>query len=115
MPLSEFEIKKVEKAAESFLAVRRPPCEMRDKLDIGFRLDNQSVFVFETRPVWNNPSESQEINIAKATFVKAKKTWKMYWLRKDLKWYTYEPKAQVKTIESVFKIIHEDKHGCFFG
>ena len=51
MALSEFEIKKVEKAAASFLATRRPPPEIRSKLDIGWRLEDQSLYMFEVRPV----------------------------------------------------------------
>jgi len=115
MALSEFEIKKVEKAAESFLAVRRPPPEIRSKLDIGWRLEDQSLFIFEIRPVWNNPSEYKEYPFAKASFVKSQGIWKIYWLRQNLKWYSYEPMPQVKSIESVFSTVNSDDHGCFFG
>ena len=115
MALSEFEIKKVEKAAESFLAARRPPPEIRSKLDIGWRLEDQSLFIFEIRPVWNNPSEFKEYPFAKASFVKSKGIWKIYWLRQNLKWNSYEPTPQVKSIESVFLTVSSDEHGCFFG
>ena len=43
------------------------------------------------RPVWRNPSEYREFGYAKATFVKCKNLWKIYWLPSDLKWYPYEP------------------------
>ncbi|WP_442399063.1 DUF3024 domain-containing protein [Marinomonas spartinae] len=38
---------------------------IRNQLDLGWRLENQSVYIYETRPVWNNPSEYQtELNRA---------------------------------------------------
>lgn len=70
----------MEKAAEWFLAARRPPPEIRSKLGIGWRLEDQSLFIFEIRPVWNNPSEYKEYPFAKASFVKSQGIWKIYWL-----------------------------------
>lgn len=115
MALSEFEIKKVEKAAEAFLAIRRPPPSIRNQLDIGWRLEKQSVFIFETRPVWRNPSEYMDYDFAKATYVRTQGVWKIYWMRRDLKWHSYEPNSSVKTIEQFFKVVNEDLYGCFFG
>ena len=115
MALSEFEIKKVEKAGTVFLSEHRPPPEIRSELDIGWRLENQSVYIFETRPIWNEPSQYHDLDIAKATFVLRHGVWKTYWMKRDLKWHSYEPKRQVKTIEQVFKVVTEDQYGCFFG
>jgi hypothetical protein len=70
MALSEFEIKKVDKAVEKFMQKRRPPSHIRDKLDFGYRIKNQSIELFEIRPVWNNPEEKIEEAIAKATYQK---------------------------------------------
>lgn len=115
MALSELEIKKIEKAGKAFLAEHRPPESIRNELDIGWRLEKQSIYIFETRPVWNNPSEYQDLDIAKSTFVRRQGIWKIYWMPSDLKWHVYEPKSRVKTIEQVFKIVSEDEYCCFFG
>ncbi|MCH1918855.1 DUF3024 domain-containing protein [Shewanella sp. A3A] len=115
MALSEFEIKKIEKAAEAFLAVRRPAPSIRDKWDIGWRLEQQSVYIFETRPLWQDPSQYQDLEVAKATYVQSQRVWNIYWQRQDLKWHRYEPDSQVKTIEQVFDVINQDELGCFFG
>lgn len=115
MTLTEFEVKKIEKAGEAFLAKHRPPSSIRSELDIGWRLENQSIYIFETRPVWNNPSEYQNLDIAKFTFVRSQGVWKIYWMPSDLKWHAYEPKSQVKTIDQVFKVVSEDEFCCFFG
>jgi hypothetical protein len=70
MALSEFEIKKIEKAVSQFLDDRRPPIAIRNELDFGWRLDKHSFFFFERRPIWNNPSEYQDLDCIKATFVR---------------------------------------------
>lgn len=115
MALSEFEIKKIERAASAFLAKRRPPEHIREQLDLSWRLEKQSIYLYEIRPVWNNPSEKQELEFAKATFIRSQGIWKIYWMRQDLKWHCYEPDAQVKSIEQFFEVIEMDEFGCFFG
>jgi len=115
MALSEFETKRVEKAAIAFLEKRRPPPHVRPKLDIGYRISGQSLELFEIRPQLDNPKERSEYPFAKATYVKATGTWKVYWLRADLKWHSYEPAAQVSSAEHFLAIVDEDEHACFFG
>ena len=69
MALSEFEIKQCEKAMEAFMEKRRPPAHIRDQLDLGFRIKDQSVAIFEIRPAWRDPTERKEHAVAKATYV----------------------------------------------
>jgi len=115
MALNEFEERRFGKAIEKFLEKRRPPAYIRDKLDIGYLLEGQSVEIFEIRPVWNDPSEKMEASIAKATYVKSNDQWKVYWMRADLKWHGYEPCPVVKTLEEFLQIVDEDQYGCFWG
>lgn len=72
MALSEIELKRCEKEIEVFLGRRRPPAHIRDELDVGCRVDGQSVEVFEIRPKYSDPVVKQETPIAKATFVRTK-------------------------------------------
>ncbi|MDF1537008.1 MAG: DUF3024 domain-containing protein [bacterium] len=94
---------------------RRPPAHIRDKLDIGYRIDGQSVEIFEIRPVWNDPSKKIEPSIAKATYVKSKNQLKVYWMRADLKWHGYQPCPEVKTLDEFLRVVDEDQYGCFWG
>lgn len=115
MAISEFEIKRCEMKLEQFIAQHRPPAHMRNEVDLGYRIVNQSVEIFEIRPQWNNASLKIEIPIAKTTYVKTQKLWKIYWQRADLKWHTYEPHPTVKMLEELLDIIGKDQHACFFG
>jgi len=102
-------------AMENFISRNRPPEHIRPELDLGYKIEEQSIIVFEIRPRWNNPEEIREHPIAKTTFVKAKNYWKIFWLRADLNWHSYTPKPTVKTVEEFAKIVEEDKLHCFRG
>lgn len=102
-------------AMENFIARIRPPEHIRPKLDIGYKIEDQSIYVVEIRPKWNNPEIIKEYPVAKSTFVKAKNYWKVFWMRADLKWHSYPPQPTVKTIAAFIKLVEEDKHHCFWG
>lgn len=115
MAISEFEIKRCEREVEKFLEVHRPPVHVRNELDLGYRIENQSVELFEIRPQWRNPKEKVEIPVAKATYVKKDQIWKIYWQRQDQKWHSYTPAPTVKYFEDFLAIVGEDANACFFG
>lgn len=115
MGLSEFEIKRCERELEQFLNKRRPPVHIRNEVDIGYRLDDQSITIIEIRPNWRNPKVSVEIPIAKSTYVKSKSVWKVFWQRSDMKWHSYLPAPLVKSIEEFLQVVDADVHHCFFG
>ena len=52
MALSEFEQKRCERLVGAFIESRRPPAHIRPQLDLGFRVAEQSVEIFEVRPKW---------------------------------------------------------------
>jgi spore coat polysaccharide biosynthesis protein SpsF (cytidylyltransferase family) len=115
MALSEFEIKRIEKVVGAYIEKHRPPVHIRNELDLSFRVEGQNVEIFEIRPSWQNPDAKLESEVAKATYVKSKKIWKVYWMRADLKWHRYDPAPEVKSIEDFIKVVEQDEYGCFFG
>jgi hypothetical protein len=115
MTLSEFEIKRCEKALDAFLKKRRPPSHMRNQLDFGYEIDDQDVILSEIRPNWRNPDEVNHQPLAKASYIKSKQHWKIYWMRQTLKWGAYEPVPTVKSIEDFVKVVDEDANCFFFG
>jgi hypothetical protein len=115
MALSEFELKRAEKITQAFVDKIRPPPHVRPQLDIGFKVKNQSVEIFEIRPVWDNPQETMEHPVARTTWVKSRKAWKVFWMRADLKWHAYPPAPAVKTLEQFLSLVEEDEQHCFWG
>lgn len=115
MALDEKIQQAIHRAGAEFLAKKRPPEPIRKELDLIYRIEGQSVLVYEVRPRWNNPSEIMEEPVAKTTFIKAHNHWKVFWMRADLKWHSFPPKPIVKTIDHFFQLVVEDEHYCFFG
>ena len=115
MALSEFDTKRCEKLVVQFIEKRRPPPHIRSQVDLAFRINGQSVEIFEVRPNWRDKSKVQEHSIAKATYNKSKRNWKVFWQRADLKWHSYMPNSEVDSIEDFLAVVQKDEHGCFFG
>jgi len=100
---------------DGYLSRTRPPVHIRNELDIGYRLENQSVELFEIRPAFKNPSEKIEHGIAKATYIKREGIWRVYWMRADLKWHRYEPVPEVDDLSDSLSVIEEDHYDCFYS
>ncbi|MBW6475882.1 MAG: DUF3024 domain-containing protein [Chromatiales bacterium] len=115
MAISEFELKRCEKALEQFLTEQRPPAHMRSQVDLGYRMNGPSVEIFEVRPGFRDPDTMTEIPVAKTTHVKSRKVWKVYWMRQDLKRHGYAPAPEVPRFEDFLNLVREDAQACFFG
>lgn len=115
MAISEFEQRQWQRALDDFLKQRRPPPHIRDQLDLDYRIEGQNVEIFEVRPLWNDPGNRVEQSVAKATYVKSKNQWKVFWQRADLKWHRYDPAPTVASIEDFLDLVNQDAHACFFG
>lgn len=116
MALAEIELARVRRALDAFMQQRRPPPHIRLEVDLTFRVSGQSVEIIEIRPVRRGPpDEKHELPIAKATIVRARRVWRIFWQRRDLKWHRYEPRPEVKSVEEFASLISEDAHACFFG
>lgn len=102
-------------AMENFIARKRPPEHIRPKLDIGYKIEGQSIIIFEIRPQWDKPEIILEHSFAKTTFVKSKNNWKVFWMRADLKWHRYTPTPAVNTVLEFAKLVEEDEYHCFWG
>lgn len=115
MPFTEFETAQIETAMEPFMAKRRPPAEIRPRLDLAFRIEDQSVIIYSIRPLWDDPSKTIEEPVGKATFVRNKNHWRVYWMRADLQWHPYPPSPTVAAVEDFLTLVDADEDGCFWG
>lgn len=117
MPFTELGHFRIKRLFQKFIEEHGPPPHIQDKLKWGYRIDsdNQSVELFEIRPHFLHPEKKTENKIAKATFVKKSMTWKVYWMRGNMRWCRYETCPEVLTIEEFLKVVKEDAYNCFFG
>lgn len=115
MAFTAEETKEIETAVSTFLEQIRPPEHLRDKVDIIYRLEGQSVAIIEVRPYWQDASRKTETPIAKTTYVRTQDCWNIFWQRADMKWHTYDPDPEVASIEDFLAVVHADELHCFWG
>ncbi len=102
-------------ALKAFLERKRPPPHIRSQLDFGYAVVGQVVDMFEVRPDWQDATITRHRLFARIRFVRSSKDWRLYWMRKDLKWHAYEPSARHASLQSALDVIAADVHCCFFG
>ena len=61
MPFTEYETARIETAMSDFMIKRRPPLEIRDKLDLAYRIEGQSVSDFLHTAVLARPQRDGSV------------------------------------------------------
>lgn len=115
MSLSSLQVVDIIEVMENFMERKRPSENIRSKVDIKYEIDDQSVVIYEVRQRFDKADETLEHGVAKATFVKSSNDWKVFWLRSDLKWHSYQPQPRVKSLKEFIGLLQQDSHGCFWG
>lgn len=115
MAFNEIQNKRIKLVMDRYLEKKRPPIEIRDEVDISYRIENQSIYIYEIRPQWDDKTKITNIDVAKTTYVESKNNWKIFWMRSDLKWHMYEPHPIVDDIEEFIEIVEKDEYCCFWG
>jgi len=59
----------IEAQVRMFVESRRPPVELRDKVDLGFSFIDNVLIIHEIQPRWDNPSEKINSPVAKARLI----------------------------------------------
>lgn len=115
MALSEFEQARIERLMRDYLERHRPPPHLRDQVDLGYRLKDQTLDLFEIRADWQNPERRLETPVARTRYVKSRGRWRVYWRRASGRWEAYEPMPEVDNLEAFLELVEDDPYGCFFG
>ncbi|MCP4978455.1 MAG: DUF3024 domain-containing protein [Maribacter sp.] len=98
------------------LCRERTPAKNQNELRFTYEVKGHGILVWEERPGWRNPEEWTKMGVAKFLYTRSKKQWKLYWMRRDLKWHLYDPDVSVSnTLEPLVSVVAQDQWGAFFG
>ena len=114
MVLAEIELARVDKSVGG-LCRRRTRPEIRDQLRLEYSVQRHDVDLYEVRPHWKDPGEELQTPIAKFRFVRTVNEWRLYWMRQDLKWHSYEPFPASRSLDNLVDAVDRDEFCCFFG
>jgi hypothetical protein len=115
MVLTKQQTASIESAMADFLSKRRPPEEIRNKVDLAWRIEGQSVLIYHIRPFWRDDSQKIEDSVAKASYNSKTNRWKIYWRRADQKWHAYPPYPEAVFFDEFLTVVDEDENCCFWG
>jgi hypothetical protein len=115
MAFTEKQLDDINTMMNTLIEGLRPPEHFRSQLDVGWRIERQSVILFEIRPQWNDPTVIRESDFAKATWVQKEKEWHLYWILSNQKWYRYDGLESVVNLQRFIIEVEKDPHGCFRG
>jgi hypothetical protein len=114
MAFAEIELARIEKSVGGFCSRRTNPA-IRDELRLEYSVYRHDIELFEVRRDWRDPAEEMQSAVAKIKYVRTTNEWRLYWMRQDLKWHSYEPHPVGKSLEELVAVVDQDQYCCFFG
>ncbi|EIN5608930.1 DUF3024 domain-containing protein [Salmonella enterica] len=113
MAFTDLEYQAVKKEVHQFIESIRPPEHIRNELDIVYSINDQTIDIGEQRPVWQGkPGETSDLPSARIKYIRSLDRWKIYWMRKDMRWHLYDT---AETLTEALEVVMVDQDCCFFG
>ena len=109
---------KVSKDVETKLAAycdNKVPKAIRDKLALSYKIERNSIILYEIRPHYQYKNRKMECHIAKIKFLPIKREWQLYYQDRNSKWHKYWNYAPKKRISTIIKEIDRDPTCIFWG
>nr|WP_309546171.1 DUF3024 domain-containing protein [Providencia rettgeri] len=111
MALNDIEVAQIKRCMNFFMEKRRPAPFIRDEIDLMYEIQDQSVIINEVRNVMGRTIES---SIAKITFNRTQKGWKLFAKNRNDEWEGMFNDL-IPTFSDAIKIVEDDDIGIFFG
>jgi hypothetical protein len=114
MAFSEIELKLIDSTVGELC--RRVPRHVKNQLRYSYEIEGHNVSLFEERPHWKSKGEWTKTGVATFRYFRSRGEWKLYWMRRDLKWHQYDPEvSKSRSLKVLVAVVEEDKWGAFFG
>jgi len=92
-----------------------PDPSVSSQLRHGYRVEEYSVLLYESRPAFDSPGEWQDRDVAKFRFVKSKAVWQLFCQFADLRWHLYAPFPESPDLAALVAEVRNDPTGIFWG
>ena len=115
MAIPDSQLRACLSAVGDFLVKRRPPVHIREQLDFRADIKGSELVIVEVRPAFRDKTQTVEHPVEKAKWVGTRKLWRLFWMRADLKWHSYDPLPEAPDIKTLIGEVERDPHCCFFG
>lgn len=113
MAFTDLEYHSVSREIELFVGSIRSPLHLRSKIEIVYRITNQTINIGELRLFWRrNTGETSILPVAKITFIRSGNIWKLYWMHGNVKWEFHSDAA---SLAEALNMVRADSSCCFWG
>ncbi|OBU07098.1 DUF3024 domain-containing protein [Morganella psychrotolerans] len=113
MAFNDIEVAQIKQCMNYFMEKYRPPKHIRDEHDLQYRIEDDSVVIFDVRQLaWS--SGTVEEMLAKITINRVSNSWSLFWSTENNEWRHYDAKM-IGSFSDAIKIIDEDATHRFFG
>ena len=93
----------------------QPPEHLWDEIRHELEVEGHRVRIWTIRPVWNDRSQKVRSGVAQFTYNRTQDSWTLYWMRADGRWHAWDPAENNSDLESLVRIVEEDRRGGFWG
>ena len=93
----------------------RVPEHVRDQIRLLFKVRGLSVTLFESRPLWNDPTQWVDGKIAQFRYDLETGTWTLYCADRNGRWHRYDPQVPSKDFDDLLQEVERDPTGIFWG
>lgn len=114
MALSAIQVAEVSDLLSRYSDARVPP-GVREEIRLGFRINGNSVTLFETRPRFQRPEEWAESPVARFRYNKSQSEWALFWRDRNQRWHRYDLKRPSKRLQTLLNEVDRDPTGIFWG
>lgn len=114
MPLSEFEIKRVDKLFTAYCE-NRVPAYLRSQIRIEYRIRDNEVSLFESRAHLQGSGEWISTKVARFAKDAQDGTWHLFWADRNSQWRPYSPLPYHRDIEKLLQAVEKNETGAFWG
>jgi hypothetical protein len=114
MALSEFELVRLKRLFQAYCSVRVPD-ELADKLRFDYRIRDDSVILYESRPHHLKVQLWYSTAIARFERDHENKLWRLYSADRNENWIPYHPHCCDRDIERLLDSVTDDPTGIFWG
>ena len=113
MAFNDTEVVQIKQCMNYFMEKRRPPKHIRDEHDLQYRIEDDSVIIFEVRQLSWSTGRAEEM-LAKITNNTNSNSWSLFWSTDNNEWRHYDGRM-IGSFSDAIKIIDEDANHRFFG
>jgi hypothetical protein len=114
MPLSEFTVKLIETKLASYCE-RRIPIDIRDQVNLIFKIARDKATLIETRPYFKDPSIWTENPVAQFRFDNKTKKWTLHCMDRNSRWHIYDLIEPSVDFDDMLRALDKDRTGIFWG